>query len=67
MIAAARRFALALVFALPVAALVMPPAPAQARTSGTPTVQQPTGKKAQGKKAGGKKASKKKTSRTTTG
>lgn len=67
MIAAARRFALALVFALPVAALVMPPAPAEARTSGAPTAQQPAGKKAKAKKSTGGKASKKKTSTTTTG
>lgn len=67
MIAAARRLALALVFTLPVAALVMPPAPAQAQTSGAPIVHQPAGKKGKTKKTGGKKAAKKKPAGTTTG
>jgi len=69
-IAAAKRFVLALVFVLPVAALVMPPAPAHAQGSGVPNVHEPTGKKGKkGKKGDAKKAKKKqnKTQRTTTG
>lgn len=45
-----KRLILAMTFALPIGALVMPPAPAHARTASSTTVEQPAGKTVKAKK-----------------
>lgn len=62
-----RRLVLAMIFALPVGALVLPPAPVQAQTTSSTATGQQTGKTSKTKKKKGAKKTKGSTSSTTSG
>lgn len=61
-----KRLVLAMAFALPIGALVLPPAPAQAQASST-GMEQPTGKTSKATKKKGAKKTKARAKSTTTG
>ncbi len=62
-----KRLILAMAFALPIGALVLPPAPAQAQTASSTGMEQPTGKTSKAHKKKGAKKAKARTKSTTTG